>query len=64
MVLKATDLASEPTARLTAVAKVAIDVMDIQDQPPIFLNAPFSATVAEGTPPVSFICNNLKNVYL
>ncbi|KAJ9576330.1 hypothetical protein L9F63_006830, partial [Diploptera punctata] len=51
MVLKATDLASEPTARLTAVAKVAINVMDIQDQPPIFINAPFSATVAEGTQP-------------
>ncbi|PSN50227.1 hypothetical protein C0J52_07794 [Blattella germanica] len=50
LVLKATDLASDPTARLTAVAKVAIDIVDIQDQPPIFLNAPFSATVAEGTP--------------
>jgi hypothetical protein len=52
LVLKATDVASEPSARLTALANVAIDVMDIQDQPPIFLNSPFSATVAEATAPV------------
>jgi hypothetical protein len=53
LVLKATDVASEPSARLTAIANVAIDVMDVQDQPPIFVNAPFSATVAEATAPVS-----------
>jgi hypothetical protein len=53
LVLKASDVASESSARLTAVANVAIDVMDIQDQPPVFLNSPFSATVAEGTAPVS-----------
>jgi hypothetical protein len=53
LVLKASDVASEPSARLAAVANVAIDVMDVQDQPPIFLNAPFSATVAEATEPVS-----------
>jgi hypothetical protein len=58
LVLKATDVASESSARLTAVANVAIDVMDIQDQPPIFLNSPFSATVAEGTAPVSITNQN------
>ncbi|XP_033608058.1 cadherin-87A, partial [Cryptotermes secundus] len=57
LVLKATDVASEPSARLTAIANVAIDVMDIQDQPPIFLNSPFSATVAEATAPGTSILN-------
>ncbi|KDR10809.1 Cadherin-23 [Zootermopsis nevadensis] len=57
LVLKATDVASESSARLTAVANVAIDVMDIQDQPPVFLNSPFSATVAEGTAPGTSVLN-------
>ncbi|GAB0099897.1 cadherin EGF LAG seven-pass G-type receptor 3 [Sergentomyia squamirostris] len=36
---------------LTALASVAINVIDIQDQPPVFVNAPYSATIAENTPP-------------
>lgn len=46
MTLKASDGASSP---LTAFASVAIDVLDVQDQPPVFLNSPYSATVAENT---------------
>lgn len=47
--LKANDGALEN--RLSALASVAISVIDIQDQPPIFLNAPYSKTVLENTPP-------------
>ncbi|CAG2053736.1 unnamed protein product [Timema podura] len=51
LVLKATDLASDPSKRLTAIANIAIEVKDIQDQAPIFLNSPYSVTTAEGSPP-------------
>ncbi|XP_050337354.1 cadherin-23 [Bactrocera neohumeralis] len=36
--------------RLTSFASVSINVVDVQDQPPIFTSAPYSATVAENTP--------------
>lgn len=35
---------------LTAFATVAINVIDIQDQPPVFINAPYSATIPENSP--------------
>lgn len=35
---------------LTAYATVSINVQDVQDQPPIFLSSPYSATIAENTP--------------
>lgn len=35
---------------LTALATVAINVIDIQDQPPVFINAPYSATISENSP--------------
>lgn len=38
---------------LSATANVAINVRDVQDQPPVFLNAPYSATLQENTSPVS-----------
>ncbi|XP_068081067.1 cadherin-87A [Anabrus simplex] len=53
--LRATDQAAELSKRLIATANVAIDVMDVQDQPPIFLNAPYSASVSEGTAPGSSV---------
>ncbi|XP_045534163.1 cadherin-23 [Papilio machaon] len=34
-----------------AAASVAVAVRDVQDQPPDFVNAPYSATVPENTPP-------------
>lgn len=37
--------------RLSSTATVVIEVKDVQDQPPIFLNAPFSTTVREASPP-------------
>ncbi|PZC83942.1 hypothetical protein B5X24_HaOG206691 [Helicoverpa armigera] len=46
--LEATDSSSRP---LRALASVAVAVWDVQDQPPVFLNPPFSATVPENTPP-------------
>ncbi|KAJ1528348.1 hypothetical protein ONE63_006768 [Megalurothrips usitatus] len=49
--LRATDAASDPSKRLSSTARVAVQVTDVQDQPPVFLNAPYSATVPEGSPP-------------
>ncbi|XP_057327404.1 cadherin-23 isoform X2 [Microplitis mediator] len=49
--LLATDGASDPGKRLQAKATVAVDVLDVQDQPPIFLNAPYSAAIPENTSP-------------
>lgn len=49
LTIMATDLS--PENPLTATANVAINVKDIQDQPPIFLNAPYSATLQENTSP-------------
>lgn len=50
LVLQASDSSSRP---LTATANVVIDVIDVQDQAPVFVGAPYSATVQENTPPVS-----------
>ena len=36
---------------LRATTDIIIEVEDIQDQSPVFLNGPYSSTVAEGTPP-------------
>ncbi|XP_026729820.1 cadherin-23 isoform X2 [Trichoplusia ni] len=46
--LEATDASDRP---LRALASVAASIWDVQDQPPAFVNAPFSATVPENTPP-------------
>ncbi|XP_067646126.1 cadherin-87A [Eurosta solidaginis] len=35
--------------RLSSFASVSINVIDVQDQPPVFTNAPYSATLAENT---------------
>lgn len=45
--LQAADASESP---LRAAASVAVAVRDEQDQPPVFLNAPYSATVPENTP--------------
>ncbi|KAK8401064.1 hypothetical protein O3P69_002684 [Scylla paramamosain] len=37
--------------QLSSTATVVVDVRDVQDQLPVFLNAPFSATVREASPP-------------
>ncbi|KYQ51361.1 Cadherin-23 [Trachymyrmex zeteki] len=47
--LLAVDGASDPSKRLQARATVAVDVLDVQDQPPVFLNAPYSAALPENT---------------
>lgn len=51
LTLKAMDSGSNP---MKAFASVAIDILDVQDQPPIFVNAPYSATVPENTAPVRY----------
>ncbi|XP_016921882.1 cadherin-23 isoform X3 [Apis cerana] len=48
--LLAIDGASDVSRRLQARATVAVDVLDVQDQPPVFLNAPYSAALPENTP--------------
>ncbi|KAG7299357.1 hypothetical protein JYU34_016291 [Plutella xylostella] len=45
--LEAKDISDNP---LRAVASVAVTVSDVQDQPPVFVNGPYSATVPENTP--------------
>lgn len=50
--LKAID--SNTKKPLSTSAKVIIDVEDVQDQPPVFFNTPYSISVEENTPPVSF----------
>jgi Cadherin domain len=47
LALTASDNALDKRTRLSASATVAVQVQDVQDQPPMFLNAPFSATVPE-----------------
>lgn len=49
--LLAVDGANDASKRLQARATVAVDVLDVQDQPPVFLNAPYSVALAENTPP-------------
>ncbi|XP_030385900.1 cadherin-23 [Scaptodrosophila lebanonensis] len=48
MTVIASDSASEN--RLSSFATISINVIDVQDHPPVFTNAPYSATVAENTP--------------
>ncbi|XP_063531882.1 cadherin-23 [Cydia strobilella] len=46
--LEAADASDKP---LRTFASVAVAVRDVQDQPPVLINAPYSATVPENTPP-------------
>lgn len=52
LTLMARDGAANP---LTAYATVTINVIDVQDQPPVFANAPYSATIPENTPEDTFV---------
>ncbi|XP_011505905.1 PREDICTED: cadherin-23 [Ceratosolen solmsi marchali] len=47
--LVAIDGASDPLKRLQAKATIAVDVLDVQDQPPSFINAPYSAALPENS---------------
>ncbi|XP_001653880.2 cadherin-23 isoform X1 [Aedes aegypti] len=38
------------TNPLKSYATVAITIIDVQDQPPVFINAPYSASIPENTP--------------
>ncbi|XP_047097698.1 cadherin-23 [Schistocerca piceifrons] len=49
--MRATDRADDPAKRMSATARVAVAVIDVQDQPPAFLGAPYSAAVPENSPP-------------
>ncbi|XP_065209802.1 cadherin-23 isoform X2 [Planococcus citri] len=42
---------SNPKKPLSSVVKVVVDVEDVQDEPPIFFNAPYSIAVYENTEP-------------
>lgn len=50
LILKATD--SNAKHRLTSTVSVAVEVQDVQDQPPVFIGAPYSIAVQENVPPV------------
>ena len=45
------------TKSLSSTANIRIEINDIQDQPPQFLNAPYSRTVPENIAVVSFYGN-------
>jgi hypothetical protein len=47
--LEASDASDRPSRVL---ASVSVTVQDVQDQPPLFVNAPYSATVPENIPAV------------
>ncbi|XP_059471449.1 cadherin-23 [Neocloeon triangulifer] len=47
--LTATDNPFDQRSKLRATATVTVQVEDVQDQPPVFLNAPYSSSIAEGT---------------
>ncbi|KAK9498689.1 hypothetical protein O3M35_003268 [Rhynocoris fuscipes] len=49
LTIQASDMS--PNKPLTATANIAISISDVQDQPPLFLNAPYSATLQENTAP-------------
>jgi hypothetical protein len=50
MVILAEDSAKEPSASLSSTATLTIDVIDIQDQLPVFLNAPYRTIMRENSP--------------
>ena len=52
MILRAEDRGLQQT--LSSSTNIRIEINDIQDQPPQFLNAPYTETVAENTSPVSY----------
>ena len=52
MVVRATDTPADPSTALSSTANILIQVNDIQDQTPSFLNGPYSTTVPENTQPV------------
>jgi hypothetical protein len=53
MVIRATDNPADPASALSTTANILIEVNDVQDQAPAFLNGPYSTTVPENIPPVS-----------
>lgn len=55
--MEASDASDKP---LKASASVAVTIWDVQDQPPTFVNAPYSATIPENTLPVCFLHINTK----
>jgi|688.fasta_scaffold2158813_1 hypothetical protein len=55
MVIRATDNPADPASALSTTANILIEVNDVQDQAPAFLNGPYSTTVPENIPPVSQI---------
>ena len=51
MIIRAQDRGLKQS--LSSTTNILIEINDIQDQPPQFLNAPYTETVAENTSPVS-----------
>ena len=50
MVVVAEDSAKEPSTVLSSTATLTIDVRDVQDQAPVFLNAPYRTIMRENSP--------------
>lgn len=51
LVLKAEDSAIDPEPRLSSTATITLEIVDVQDQPPVFLNTPYHAIIEENSKP-------------
>ncbi len=49
MIIQAEDSAKEAGASLTSTATVTIELLDVQDQPPVFLNTPYRTVMTENS---------------
>lgn len=49
LVLQAEDMPKEAGTALTSTTTVTIEILDVQDQPPIFLNAPYRPVIQENS---------------
>ena len=49
MVIQAQDSSNDPTASLSSTSTVTIEIVDVQDQPPVFLNAPYTMVLKENS---------------
>ena len=50
MVIQAQDSSNDPASSLSSTSTVMIEIIDVQDQPPVFLNAPYTMVVYENSP--------------
>ena len=50
LAIQAEDSAEQPGASLTSTATITVNILDVQDQPPVFINAPYRMVINENSP--------------